>query len=170
MAKKEKEENSETVSKFYDLQDETIEKVNNLIDKLALPFNLKVKIIGNSKQKTVIKLSKINDINQFLTGFDMLIMINEEYLEAVEDESSDILIYQELDRLNFDISKGTFKIIKYPLQTTAGVLKKWGIDAVAKANQLSELYSQQKSDGKPFDKKEAEKKIAKNSKNSVSFD
>lgn len=158
-----------TETKFYDLQDETINAVNEQINKLALPFNVKVKMIGNKKLKTMIKLSKINDVNQYLTGYDLLIQINEDYLEAFDEESRSILIYQEIDRLAFDIAKGTFKLVKYPLQTTSGVLQKYGIEAVAKANQLSDLYKQQKDDGKEFDSEEAKKKVKSNKKNSLEF-
>lgn len=157
-------------AKFYDLQSESIEKVNEQVNKLALPFNLKIKMIGNSKLKNMIKMSKISDVNQYMTGFDLLIQINEDYLEAFDAESASILIYQEVDRLTFDVAKGTFKIGKYPLQTTSGVLQKYGIEAVAKANQLSDLYKQQKDDGKEFDEKEAAKKVKANKKSAVDFD
>ena len=72
--------------------------------------------------------------------------------------------------MTFDSVKGTFKIGKYPLQTTSGVLQKYGIDAVAKANQLSDLYKSQKDDGKDFDQADADKKAKKNKTNAVSFD
>ena len=164
--------NDVTESKFYDLQQESIDLVNEQIGKLALPFNLKIKMIGNKKLKTMIKLSKISDVNQYMTGFDLLIQINEDYLEAFEGDSASILIYQEIDRLSFDIAKGTFKIGKYPLQTTPGVLKKYGIDAVAKANQLSDLYKSQKDDAQDDAdaQKDAAKKVKANKKSSVDFE
>lgn len=169
--KKQKQDEGQTAEqKFYELQSETIEKVEQLLSKMAMPFAIKIKMIGNSKQKAVVKMSKLNDINQFLTGFDLLLTINEEYLEALDKDSSDILIYQELDRLSFNIAKGQIKITKWPLQTTSGVLKKWGIDLVAKANQLSELYTQQKQDGQEFNAAEIEQKIKKSKKEAVSFD
>jgi hypothetical protein len=161
--------NDVSESKFYDLQQESIDLINEQINKIALPFNLKIKIIGNKKLKSMIKLSKINDINEYMTGYSMLIQINEDYLEAFEGDSASILIYQELDRLSFDIAKGTFKIGKYPLQTTAGVLKKYGIEAVAQANQLSDLYKSQKDDN-DSDQKDATKKVKANKKSAVNFD
>lgn len=168
--KKDKEEGQTSVQKFYDLQPETIEKIEALVSKLAMPFVIKIKMIGHSKQKSVVKMSKLNDINQFMTGYDLLLTINEEYLEAFDQDSSDILIFQELDRLTFNIQKGQIKISKWPLQTTSGVLKKWGIDAVAKANQLSELYTQQKADGKEFNREVVENKIKKSKAPTVSFE
>lgn len=152
-------------SKFYDLDQDTLDVINDIIDNMALPFNLRIKYMGNSKQKTLIKLQKLSDVMVHLTTVDLIIFINEEYFDSLENNST-ILIHQELDRLEFDINKGTFKIGKYPLQTTTGVLKKYGIDAVAEANQLSELYSQQKKDSDEettqFNLDEAKRKLTKN--------
>ena len=82
--------NDVTESKFYDLQQESMDLVNEQINKIALPFSLKVKMIGNKKLKTMIKLNKISDINQYMTGLYLLIQINEDYLEAFEGESASI--------------------------------------------------------------------------------
>ena len=148
--------------KFYDLDQDTLDIINGIIDNMALPFSLRIKYIGNGKLKTVIKLQKLSDYMVHMTGYDLIIFVNEDYLSALEDNSSTILMHQELDRLEFDINKGTFKIAKYPLQTTEGVLQKYGIEAVAQANQLSELYTQQKKDsdeeGAQFNLEEAKKR------------
>jgi hypothetical protein len=144
--------------KFYDLDQDTLDVINDIVDNMALPFSLQIKYIGNTKLKNVIKLQKTSDYVQHLTSIDLIVFINEDYFNALEGESSKILIHQELDRLEFDINKGTFKIGKYRLQTTEGVLIKYGIEAVSQANQLSELYTQQKADTDntdEFDAKEA---------------
>jgi len=153
--------------KFYDLSEDTIELVQSILNGLALPFNLKIKYMGNSKMKNLISLNKASDIVQHITAYDLFIFINEDYLIKLEEENSKILIHQELDRLEFDIAKGTFKIANFPLQTTIGVLKKYGIEAVAEANQLVELFSQQKAD-KAEDDENMESKV-KSIKKSVEF-
>lgn len=150
---------TEAESKYYDLHEDTLATIQTIIDKMALPFNLKIKFMGHAKMKTLIKLQKINDIFSHITGIDLIVFINEDYFIRFEETNAEILIYQELDRLEFDMNKGTFKIAQYPLQTTIGVLKKYGIDAVAEANQLIELYSQQKQ--------EADKEAAEQLKDSL---
>jgi len=152
---------TENESKFYDLHEDTLETIQNILDKMSMPFNLKIKFLGNTKMKQLIKLQKINDVFAHLTQIDLLVFINEDYFIRLEDGNSEILIYQEFDRLEYDINKGTFKIGKYPLQTTPGVLKKYGIDAVAAANQLVELYTQQKEDGTVDESKTIEATVTK---------
>lgn len=132
--------------KFYDLEENSIEQINNIIDSMSFPFNIKRKIIGVSNQKCLIKLAKTSPITTHLSGIELLICINEDYLVALEEECSKILIHQELDRIETDIQKGSFKLGKFKLQTNEGILHKYGIDAVAKANQLSDLYTKQKKD------------------------
>lgn len=136
-----------TENKFYELSEDTLELIQGLVTKMALPFNLRIKYMGNSKQKQLVKLQKVSDVFSHITNIDLLMFVNEDYYIRLEEKNAEILIYQELDRLQFDIEKGTFKIAKFLLQTNPGVLKKYGIDAVAEANQLSDLYTQQKADG-----------------------
>jgi hypothetical protein len=132
--------------KYYDLDQDTIDLINKVMESITMPFNIKVKMIGSSKMKCLIKLQKVADVFAHMTGYDLIIYINEDYLIRLDDINSEILIYQDLDRLQFDIEKGTFKLGKFQLQTNPGVLKKFGIDAVANANQLTDLLTQQKAD------------------------
>lgn len=150
---------------FYDLSEDTIKTIKDLYENMAISFNIKIKYLGDPKMKRVILLKKANKEIKYLNAIDLLIYINEDYFIKLEKKNAEILIYQELDRLVFDLQKGTFKIGKYPLQTTAGVLKKYGIDAVAEANEISELYTKQVKDGQAdnFDAKEQAKKTTKKS-------
>ncbi len=138
-------------SKFYELSVDTIADIQKVIDTLALSFNLRIKMVGNTKLKSLIKLQKVSDIYSFLYNTDLILYFNEDYYMTLQTdtehtENAEILMYQELDRLEFNIEKGTFKIAKYKVQTTTGVIKKFGIDAVANANEISELYAKQKDD------------------------
>lgn len=136
----------ENEEKFYDLGEDTIELIDSIIDNMALPFNIRIKYMGNAKMKNLIKLQKMSDAMAHITKIDLVIFINEDYLISLEDDNAKILVHQELDRLEFDINKGKFKLAKFPLQTTEGVLIKYGIEAVARANKLSDLYTEQLGD------------------------
>jgi len=162
---------SNTESKFYDLSEDTLSQVNAIISQMALPFNIKIKFLGNSKMKKLIALKKASDELSHINAIDLLLFINEDYLLKLEGKNAEILLTQELDRLHFDIATGKFKIAKFPLQTTAGVLKKYGIEAVAEANELSELFTQQTKDGKgsEFDANSGEVKAKVKRKKDVEF-
>lgn len=133
-------------TKFYELDVEIISKVQSLIDRMALPFAISFKFQGHAKQKKAVDIKKVNDYYQYLTGYDVTIFINEDILNRLDDEAVEILIYQELDRIETDLNKGTVKIKAYPLQTTPGVLNRYGIDAVSRANELDQLINEQDED------------------------
>ncbi len=138
--------NTKAASEFYELSEDTLSTIKNLLDTMALPYNLKIMYLGTVKQKSLIKLKIASKEFHYKNGIDLIMYINEDYLIKLEDKNAEILIFQELDRLEFNIEKGTFKLGKFKLQTNPGVLKKYGIEAVADANELSELFTKQQKD------------------------
>lgn|SRR5574343_795374 len=133
-------------TKFHEVSEDTKEVFDRIVDKQALPFNIKFHLLSNETQKCLIKINKVSDMYQYITKYDMIVIFNEIYLTALDELSCEILIQQELDRMQCDIQSGKIKMAKPELSTSVGVIKKYGIDDVAKANQLEELYKQQKED------------------------
>lgn len=133
-------------NKFYELSEDSIQLIESVIEKIALPFAIKFKLLGNAKLKKVVKLQKVSDIYAHLTGYDLIIFLNEDLSMVLDEKTVEILLYQELDRIQTNMDKGTFKIITYPLQTTPGVLKRYGIDEVTNANNLGDLALEQLKD------------------------
>ena len=131
---------------FHALADYVVEYFNELEQRLALPIDLKYVYQADDKQKTLIKIVKIPDRYSVLTKGDLLISFNEDFFDAFDDESKNILIDQELALIEFNMEKGTLKIGRPDLMTSHGVLKKYGVDAVERANQVRDLYNQQKTD------------------------
>ena len=131
---------------FHELSDYIIEYFNELKDKLAIAVDIKYVYQADDKQKTLIKIVKIPDRYVTLLKADLLVSFNEDYFDAFDDVSKNILIDQELTLIEFNIDKGTLKIGKPDLMTSTGVLKKYGVEAVERANQVKDLYSQQKED------------------------
>lgn len=157
-------------SKFHDASDETQELFNKIVEKLALPFAIKFHILATESQKCLIKISKVSDLYQHITKYDIIVMFNETYIDALDEQSCQILIQQELDKLECDLNSGKIKIGKPELSTSVGVIKKYGIDDVAKANQLEELFKQQKDDGQLTDGAVVNTTISKKSKDDDAVD
>lgn len=138
--------NTKVTTEFYELSQDTLDTVKQLLEKMALPFSLKIMYLGTTKQKSLIKLKTASKEFQYKNGIDLIMYINEDYLIKLEPQNGEILIYQELDRLEFSIEKGTFKIGKFKLQTNPAVLNKYGIQEVADANELTFQFTKQKND------------------------
>jgi len=144
---------------FTELEADIIEYFNELEAKLELPVDTKYVYQGDEKQKTLLKIIKIPDRYATLLKADILISFNEKFFDIFDDESKTILIEQELALVEMNIDTGILKIGKPDLITSTGKVKKYGVEAVERANQVSTLYNQQQAD------QEKENKAKKNTGN-----
>lgn len=137
------------MSKFYDLSTDTIKTFNKIFSKKAFPVNVKFHFTGDSKQKNLIKISKVPDIYAAdnALGKELLIIINDDLMSIFDEESIEILIEQEIDKISINMDSGKIKMVKPDLTTFSSLITKYGIDKIVKANQVEELYDQQKKDG-----------------------
>lgn len=134
------------MSKFYQLSEETIDDFMRIFNKKAFSINIGIEFIGSESQKNLIKISKLSDQFSFILSKDILVTINEDLLSAFDDESVEILIEQEIDKITTNIETGKIKLVKPDLTTFSGLINKYGIEKIARANKVEELYSQQKED------------------------
>lgn len=134
------------MSNFYSLSEETIEHFKQIFKKKAFPVDMRFHFIGDSKQKKLIAISKINDKFAFILDKELLVSVNEDILAVFDDESIGILFEQELDKISINLDTGKIKMVKPDLTTFSSLINKYGIDKVAKANNLEELVNQQKQD------------------------
>lgn len=138
------------MSKYYELSDETISKFNEVFNTKTFPLAVRFQFVGCESQKQLIKISKMPEHFEFLLEKELLVIMNEDLFRVFDDESITILIEQELDKISISIDTGKIKLVKPDLTTFSGIVSKYGIEKVARANQVEELYDQQKKDGNEF--------------------
>jgi hypothetical protein len=131
---------------LYKLQSETIDAFKKILDKKSLPVKLTIEYLGDSKQKTMIKLSRINPKTEFLYGKQLMVSINEDLFDKFDKTSCNILFEQEIDKLSVNMESGKLKLKKLKLNTSIEILNKYGIEKVATANQLEEITISQQED------------------------
>jgi hypothetical protein len=134
------------MSKFYSLSDETIGTFKSIFNKKSFPFNVGFQFVGSESQKNLIKISKMPDQFAFILEKELLISINDDLMSVFEEESIQILMEQEIDKISVNMDTGKIKMIKPDLTTFSGLINKYGIEKVAKANKVEELYAEQKQD------------------------
>ena len=128
---------------------------------MSIPVAVKYVYQADDKQKTLIKIIKVVDRYSILLNADLLVSFNEDYFDQFDDEAKNILIDQELALIQVDYDKGTFKIGRPDLITSSGVIKRYGVEAVERANQVRDLLSQQIEDKESEKKKPTNKKYNK---------
>lgn len=135
------------MSRYYDVSDDTKEQFFKVFDKKTFPISINLLFQGDEKQKKLIDITKIPDKYAFATKNDLFISVNEDLLSVFDDTSIEILIEQEIDKISVSVDSGKIKMIRPDLTTFSAIITKYGVEKVAKANQVEELYHQQKSDG-----------------------
>jgi hypothetical protein len=134
------------MSNFYQLSQDTIDAFDTVFRKKAFPVDTKFQFIGSTKQKRLIEISKINDKFAFIIDKELLVSINEDIMMTFDDESVGILFEQEIDKISINLDSGKIKMVKPDLTTFSSLITKYGIEKIARANSLEDLYDQQKQD------------------------
>lgn len=134
------------MAKFYKISDETINVFKKVFTKKSFPFNVGFEFMGCESQKNLIKISKLPDQFAFVLEKELLVQINEDLMNVFDEESIQILIEQEIDKISVNMDTGKIKMVKPDLTTFSSLINKYGIEKIARANKVEELYSQQKED------------------------
>ena len=131
---------------YYELDPSTEQDFMDVFNKKSFPVNIKFLFQGNSKQKQMIKVSKIPDQYAFSLGKELLISINEDLMNVFDNDSITILFEQEIDKININMESGKIKLVSTDLNTFSSIVSKWGVEKVARANKVEELYAEQKAE------------------------
>jgi hypothetical protein len=134
------------MAKFYKISDDTISTFKAVFTKKSFPFNVGFEFVGCESQKNLIKISKLPDQFSFVLEKELLVQINEDLINVFDEESIQILIEQEIDKISVNMDTGKIKMVKPDLNTFSSLINKYGIDKIARANKVEELYTQQKED------------------------
>jgi len=137
---------------FYEVSEDTINDFFEVFDKKSFPIKIDFQFLGHRKQKGLIKISKISDQYAAILAIELgsprelLVTINEDLMDAFDEESRTILIEQEIDKINMNVESGKIKLVKTDLNTFASLVNKYGVEKVSRANQVESLFIEQKED------------------------
>ncbi len=136
------------MDRFSEISEDTIDDFYKVFNKKSFPISVKFQFIGDSKQKNLIKISKIADDIAFVLQKELKVTINEDLMNVFEEESITILFEQEIDKININLDSGKIKLVKTDLNTFSSLVNKYGVEKVARANKVEELYAEQQKDAK----------------------
>ena len=126
------------ISKYYDVSDETSNIFSEIVRKKVLN-DVSFQFIGCDSQKVVVKISKLSEQYEYMLKKHILVSINEVLMTKFDEECINILFEQEIDKISFNIETGKVKLRKTDINTCSSLIKKWGIEKVSRANQLSDI-------------------------------
>ena len=139
---------SDKPEKFYILSEDTINDFMEVFDTKSFPVDVKFEFIGNSKQKKLIAITKIAEDANFLYDKDVKVSINEALMDSFDEDVRTILIEQEIDKIGIDLKTGKINFLKSDVEfsATSGLINKYSLEKVAKANGVEYLAIEQKQD------------------------
>jgi len=133
--------------KFEEIGQDTQEFFDNLISKISLPYDLKYLLVHADRQKQIVKLHKLNEMMSFVLKYDVVVTFNENLFDVIDDDMiKEILVLQEIDKIAVNIETGRVTFVRPDVITFSGLINKYGMDAVARANQLDSLTTEQMQD------------------------
>jgi hypothetical protein len=136
------------MDRFYELSEDTINDFYGIFNKKPIAVSVKFQFIGDTKQKSLIKIAKIADDYSFVLQKELKVCINEDLMNVYDEESVTILFEQEIDKIYINIDSGKIKLVKTDLNTFSSLVNKYGMEKVARANKVEELYKEQQADVK----------------------
>jgi hypothetical protein len=71
---------------FYELSEDTVNDFFDVFNKKTFPVQIDFQFIGVKKQKQLIKIAKIADDYAFVLKKDLKVTINEDLMDAFDEE------------------------------------------------------------------------------------
>ncbi len=131
---------------YYELDKEIVDFFNEIEREFAFAMTIKYIFQANSKQKSLVKIQKLADNYSVLLNADVLVTFNDTYYDKFDEEIRTILLEQEIDKIQVNLDKGTFKLIQPNLKTSIGIIKRHTYASVERANETERLLSESKSE------------------------
>jgi hypothetical protein len=131
--------------KYYELDASTIASFDQVVASLAFFTAIKFKAIGDAKQKKLIAIKKIPDAFAYMSGYQVLVTINEPLFDKIDidQKAVEILFVEELNKIAINTDTGAIKINKADFITSNSVLDKYTPDEVKRVKDLERLTLEQ---------------------------
>ena len=131
---------------YYELDKEIVDFYREVETEFAFAMNIKYIFQANTKQRSLIKISKLADNYAVLLNADLLVTVNDMYFNKFDEEIRTILFEQEIDKIQPNLDKGTIKLVQPSLKTSVGIIKRHTYASVERANETERLLVEQKGE------------------------
>ena len=131
---------------YYELDKEIVDFYREVETEFAFAMNIKYIFQANTKQRSLIKISKLADNYAVLLNADLLVTVNDMFFNKFDEEIRTILFEQEIDKIQPNLDKGTIKLVQPSLKTSVGIIKRHTYASVERANETERLLVEQKGE------------------------
>lgn len=122
------------MSKFHELFPDLQELFVNSIKDAGNLDSIRIKIVANNSLKEIKKVSKANEITNYLTDENVIIEVNEEIFEMLDLTQQQYVIDETLAEIYVDMETEKIKILKPDFKGFSFVMLKYGIENSVNTN------------------------------------
>ena len=132
-------------AKFQEPSDDTTKIFNQAIVATGLSNHLKIKILVSNSAKQIFKVSKANDIIQFMTGEEVLIIVNEQIFDQLAEHQKRIVAEEALAHVGYDMDNDKVIVTAPDFIAHSGILRKHSFATIEIVREsIKSLYASQK--------------------------
>jgi hypothetical protein len=137
------------MSKYTDVSKDYQDKFDNLVLGTSIPEWIKFKVLNCLSAKYPVKLFKANEITNYLTNVEIVVIINEEFLDKLGDDNAvNILFEEELVKVMYDSEKDKINILNPDYVTFKSMQNKYGEELTRAKELVDALIRQQEEEEK----------------------
>lgn len=135
------------MAKFEEPFEDTQALFTKVIIAAGLGSVLNVKILANNKAKDIFKVTKANDLLNYRTGDDVIIILNEKIFEGLTDEQKEIVVEEAISFISFDFENDKVSISTPDFLAHSGILRKYGFNVIEVVREtVKTLYQAEKDE------------------------
>ena len=118
------------MAEYSAIDPSTKEVFDDVILQADLTRFVKIKVIGDDKQKKIHDIKRVGELPKFLTGDDteIVIVINEHIFFQLEDDQQRLVAEEAIAGIVFNSEKDKIEIKRPDVQAFSGVIQKFGYD------------------------------------------
>lgn len=133
------------MAKYEEPFEDYAELFNQVISDAGLDHLMNITILANNKAKEIFKVSKANELLNFRTGDDVIIIFNQKIFEQLPDEQQRIIVEEAVAYISYDTEKDKVVITQPDFMAHSGILRKHGFETIeAVRESVKTLYQAEK--------------------------
>lgn len=114
------------MAKFEDVFEDTQAVFTNFIQNIDNLREVSIKILANNRLKEIGKVVKANDLLSYMTGEDIIILLNEKIFEQLDETQKTLVVEELIAKIYFNTENSKIQIINPDISGFSLVIAKYG--------------------------------------------
>lgn len=114
------------MSKYSDVSENLQDTFFNVLGSTSIPLWVRFKLLCDNNQSDVYQVKKMSELYNSLTGYDIVIIFNEDVINNLDDEIVNLIIEEALTGVVINFENDKISLNKFDFTTYSSMLSKHG--------------------------------------------